>query len=536
MSDTPSGPKPPGRLSQAIARATSWPSRLTTAGRAGWTMAAFLVLATAVVSVVFLTTPGHVAPRHAFTPGRVAALASLLILIPLATHQLVRLWLEEDRARFPDIDLAWEAGLDAMRRSGVALAELPLFVILGSPGERAERAMAAACGDDFRVRGVPEGPSPLHWHFGPDRVYLFLTEPSWVSALAGAACRRGQVPAASPAALAVMEAVASPPHREDGDALVQPFPVRAVGGSKASDGGGGTLVLERPAAAVARKTSGVLPEVLSPSAPGQLALLPAGESSRRLEQLGYVARKLRLARRPLCAANGVLVLLPFELVRGEAEERDELARAVRADLTTLQDESGVRLHVTALLTGLEREPGFQELVRRVGRDRAATQRLGHRYEARAVPTPGEMAATSAHVCGMFEDWIHALFRDEDALSRPGTTRLFALLCRVRSRLREPLADLLVSGFGFDPALRPGDQPFLFGGCYVAATGETEDRRAFVRGVFETLAAGQEDVEWTLASLAAERHYRHIAAVLNTLNVVLTASLFAAAVYGVYEVI
>jgi hypothetical protein len=208
-----------------------------------------------------------------------------------------------------------------------------------------------------------------------------------------------------------------------------------------------------------------------------------------------------------------------------------LARAVRADLTTLQDGLEVRVPVTALLTGLEHEPGFQELVRRVGRDRAVAQRFGRRYDVRALPTPAEMAATSAHVCGAFEDWIYSLFREEDAVSRPGTSRLYGLLCRVRCHLREPLAELLARGFGHDPALRPGDLPFLFSGCYVAATGDAEDRRAFIRGVFEKLTAEQEDIEWTPAALATDRRDRRITAALTAVNAALVASLLAMAVYA-----
>jgi hypothetical protein len=37
---------------------------------------------------------------------------------------------------------------------------------------------------------------------------------------------------------------------------------------------------------------------------------------------------------------------------------------------------------------------------------------------------------------------------------------------------------------------------LFSGCYFAATGETEDRQAFVRSVFDKLPSEQEELEWT----------------------------------------
>ncbi len=37
---------------------------------------------------------------------------------------------------------------------------------------------------------------------------------------------------------------------------------------------------------------------------------------------------------------------------------------------------------------------------------------------------------------------------------------------------------------------------LFSGCYFGATGETEDRQAFVRSVFDKLPSEQEELEWT----------------------------------------
>ncbi|MGC1276186.1 MAG: type VI secretion protein IcmF/TssM N-terminal domain-containing protein [Planctomycetaceae bacterium] len=548
MSESPSGQKPPGRFSRAVSRIVGWPFRLSTAGKAAMLMAAFLILAAVVVWAVFLTEPGHVAPRHAFTLGRILLVIALLVLIPLATYYAVRLWLEGDRSRFPEIDFAWNAGIEAMRRSGLALDELPLFLVLGSPGERVEQAMAAASGDEFRIRGVPEGSAPLHWYVSPDRAYLFLTEPSWVSGLAALAARRTQAAALPPDALAALAAAASPAP----SALANPTGTIALGdflaayGSSARSAAAGAvpsipgeqhrgtlsfdaLTAARSMPSAGRHSSSELPPSVALEQP---ALLPGQESARRLERLEYVARKLRLGRRPLCAANGILVLIPVDLIHGEANEKEELVRAIRSDLTTLQNAVGVRAPVTALLTGMEQESGFQELVRRVGRDRAAAQRFGRRFDIRALPTPAEMAATSAHVCGAFEDWIYSLFREEDALARPGTARLYGLLCHIRSHLKAPLTEVLARGFGHDPSLRSDDLPFLFSGCYVAATGEAEDRRAFVKGVFEKLDSEQEEVEWTPSSLATERRYRLLTGVIAVANVALTISLVAMAAYWV----
>ena len=79
--------------------------------------------------------------------------------------------------------------------------------------------------------------------------------------------------------------------------------------------------------------------------------------------------------------------------------------------------------MTALIVGMERERGFRELVRRVGRTRARSQRFGRRFDVRCLASARELSAFCAHVCGAFEDWVYTLFRDEGSLTRPGNIRL-----------------------------------------------------------------------------------------------------------------
>ena len=53
------------------------------------------------------------------------------------------------------------------------------------------------------------------------------------------------------------------------------------------------------------------------------------------------------------------------------------------------------------------------------------------------------------------------------------------------------------------------------GCYLAATGETPDRQAFVKGVINKLNEEQELIEWTPEALHANRR-QHTAASLGML--------------------
>src|SRR5690606_4431101 len=145
--------------------------------------------------------------------------------------------------------------------------------------------------------------------------------------------------------------------------------------------------------------------------------------------------------------------------------------------------------------------------RRVGPTRAANQRFGRRFDVRCTPTVNALRAFTGHVCGAFEDWVYTLFRVEEALTRPANIRLYGLMRKVRRPLKTRLPDILSGSYGYNREQTPADVPLLFSGCYFAATGNTPDRQAFVRGVFEKLTEEQEDVEWTPVAERADRRRR-----------------------------
>jgi hypothetical protein len=264
----------------------------------------------------------------------------------------------------------------------------------------------------------------------------------------------------------------------------------------------------------------------TPARDETVAIVAPADATERLQRLQYVCQLLRRARQPLCALNGILTLLPFQAMRATAEEAEELQRAIKSDLLAVQRTLQLRCPVTALITGLEEDRGFSELVRRVGPERAGTQRFGRKFDVRALAAPEELIALCDHVCGAFDDWVYALFREQGALTRPGNTRLYALLCKVRCYLKPRLTELLSAGFGYDRRELPDDDPFLFSGCYFAATGDTPDRQAFVRGVLEKLAEEQEYVEWSPRALTANRRLLWLSYAGLAVSVVLLVTLAA----------
>ena len=241
----------------------------------------------------------------------------------------------------------------------------------------------------------------------------------------------------------------------------------------------------------------------------QPAMIPLAEREQQLARLAYVCQWLRDARQPLCPLNGALTLLPLSTIEAGPREVVELQKAVKADLASIQNELQLRFPVTALAIGLEEDRGFEELIRRVGRERAKSQRFGHRFDVRAEATPTQLTALCTRISGVFEDWVYAIFRERGAVSRAGNSHLFGLLCKVRTQLQDRLVRILCGGFGHDPEKASRGEPVAFSGCYFAATGRTDDSRAFVEGVFDKLNEEQDNVEWTKEALREDRHFRRI---------------------------
>lgn len=595
MADQTSEPSKPGFFKRLI----SWPFRLSLPARAAWVSFFFLLALVITAWILFFSDAMTLPWRQGMTWGRMALILGLVAVIPLVVYYGLRLWLEGERSQYPEIDFAWEAGLEALANNGISIHSTPIFLVVGSAGEQQERALLSAAGIGMRVEQVPEGPAPLHWYANPDAIFLFLTECSWLSGqvslkekylleqgggsfplvdhsqfqapslppVPAPAPRQQPAPRASSAPSAPQAPLSGGSGGAGGTIVLNDFVSRddqgggEAGGPQRGPSGGGaatsrtlaspppdepgegraasggapqstrTLVLDQPnepQTYSAAASGGIVQR--SPSLAGKVAQVPAQESAERLQQLTYICQLLRRIRQPVCPINGVLALIPFALVQGTPRELEETEKATKSDLLAIQRELQLRCPVVTLITGMEREAGFRELVRRVGREPASTQRFGKGYDLRATATLPEMQSLSAHVCGAFEDWVYTLFRERGALTRPGNTRLYGLLCKVRCTLKTRLGEVLGRGFGFDKQQTPADDPFLFSGCYFAATGETPDRQAFVRGVINKLVDEQEQIEWTQQALENEVHYRRWALAGAVVSGVLLLTLLGAVIY------
>jgi F0F1-type ATP synthase membrane subunit c/vacuolar-type H+-ATPase subunit K len=503
---------------------------ITLPARVAVLVAIFLVICVIAAYAVFYNTPNRTSWDYWVSPLRLTIIALLAIAIPLVVYQTLKLWLQGDVSRFPDIDYAWKAGLAQLAQHGLNLAETPLFVLFGSAGILQEKALFEASRLGLRLQQVPPGDAALHWYANPDGIYLVLTNVGCLSGLASLArvadeeAQAAPEPAAGRAADPVRVTIV-------GHSPGRPGPSLAVAAAAAA-----APIAARPALApdirgtmmVGAASMGA-EQVSAPAAKRTLALTPgaAGEHERRME---YLCQLVRRHRRPLCPINGLLTLLPYGLIERGPLEATEVQRALRRDVGALRRTLQIRCPVTALVVGMEAESGFRELVRRVGRERVSAQRFGKGFSLANPPTVERVESVCAHACGAFEDWVYNLFREKGALSRPGNTKLYGLLCKIRRNVQGRLAGILVSGLARDPEQDPQAEPLLFGGCYFAATGETEDRQAFVKGVFDKLPEQQEELQWTDRALGEDARYRQSAQLVLAMDLVLLLTLTGMAVY------
>jgi hypothetical protein len=472
------------------------------------TVVFLLLVAVAVIVIVILVRDQG---KTYFAPvwfRDISIIVALIFIITMVTYYTVKLWMEGEGSPFEDIDRAWQAGMEALMRNHFDLRQIPLFLVVGSEGPDQNRVLLGASRLSFTVENVPPGPAAIHWYANQDAIYLVCTEVGCLSRLAHRA-KQGAIstvsgPAPAPAGPSItatafptpdlMQAAERMSAERDGGDEVAPAPAPAM------DIRGTMMVSSVDIRETIRPSA--LPKVV-----GKALELNREEVELERRRLAYLCRLIERNRRPLCGANGVMTLVPVKLIAGDSSEGAWTKEAIRNDLDGLIAGLKLRLPVVALVTGLEEEKGFDELIKRVGRDRAVGQRFGKGFGVWDPPIDEEIEALCKHACGAFEDWAYYLFKEPNSLSKPGNRALYMLLCKVRRTLQPRLEKILIGGYSYDPETQPNVTPILFAGCYFAGTGDVPDRQAFVKGVFERLPEQQEELEWTDEALGEESRYR-----------------------------
>ncbi len=269
--------------------------------------------------------------------------------------------------------------------------------------------------------------------------------------------------------------------------------------------------------------------------------LEPAEAQGEERRLAYLARLIRRARQPICPVNGILNLIPFGMVQRSSPDAAAVERATRSDMNVLQRALMLRCSVTALVTGIEEESGFRELVRRVGRERALNDRFGKGFSVNNVPLGERLEAWASTPAGPSRTgFITSSARPMPSASRatpssiPSSAR-YATACRSGWCESSPAP---IPATRTTPPGHPqrADDAFRFTGCYFAGTGESEERQAFVAAVLrkwidpkENL---QEELQWSDTALRQDDRIQLACQLVLVLDLLLLAAL-AAEVYYVW---
>lgn len=434
-------------------------------------------------------------------------LAAILLAIftPIFVYYAVRFWTQEAGERFPDIENSWRQGVEELARRGLDLNRTPLYLVLGSESSLKDQYLMAASEMPLEISHFPrDRGAPLRWYAGEDAIFVVLTHVGCLTDLARAAAalttrERVQVPVSGPSNSVAASATCWPTEDESfiaaDDSSIR---FRGTGPAPSNEVGyAGTLNLED--SGVMSFSATATEKAAGRKQPPKLSTPNRETTELERRRLAFLCRLVRASRYPFCPINGVLLLLPLNLILADERDGALTQNAVQTDIAVLMHQYRMRFPVAVLSTGWDEDLGFQEFVRRLGMEKAHHNRFGKGFGVGDPPLKDQLGAMCIQSCRAFEDWIYKLFREPNALSKPGNRALYGLLCKVRRYLQPRLDRIVAEGLGCDEPEQQDELP-LMAGCYFVAAGSHEDTRAFVVKSFRRLyEETSEDLEWLPAA-------------------------------------
>ncbi|MFO0014827.1 MAG: type VI secretion protein IcmF/TssM N-terminal domain-containing protein [Planctomycetota bacterium] len=423
----------------------------------------------------------------------------LVIFISVLVYWFVVFWLKEEPSRYPDIDRVMLDGFKQLDTSGISIASTPIFLVLGTDDVAGNRDMLESAGLRTPVLAPANGDGPVSIHASKDAIWIFPQTCNAISRL------RGSSPRVNIPEPESSEPLSDAPHGTMAveDMEIDPEDRERDWGSPVEreddmpEIEGGTIQLDNID--------------LSPNEVKSVAIAPKKIQSQDFaeteDRLRYLCKWIKKARKNLCPINGLLTTIPFDLIESHPEQ---LSLAIKKDFQVLRSELEVRVANTLLITGMEDEPGFIEMTRRLGTQRITKQRIGKGADVWVSPESDRLVALAKHATAVFEDQIFELFQQDDALRNKQNARLFTLLSRMRGNFANNLARIMGEAFGFDPVKQPelSEEQFLFSGCYFAACGSERQRQAFAPSVLNKIVGElQGEIEWLRGARERDARYR-----------------------------
>lgn len=389
---------------------------------------------------------------------------------------------------FPDIDAAFQAGLEALDLARIPISDTPIYLVIGMPPEMEESfCRSPLVGADVHVT---DRALPIHWFGNPKGIWLNLHGVS-------AVVKQSQL---------VRSVHVSAPIEEENEDNQQTLgvPITAKGGEGTNlfTPSTPTAPRARPAsnyATIATNDRSAAPVSEEPEegyrSPSRR--LTAEEMDRASRRIAYVAKLLREIRSPILPVNAALLVLPYEWTTSPGLSRS--ADTVQCDMQALQNELGARLLCLTVLTGIEKSNEFAEYLRRLGPSELEGVRCGCRFPDLTVLKSVDIERVHQWLIGYFERQVFNLYLKR--MGDPGNGKLFRLLHQLRQS-KASMARLLAFAF----PEKGVSEPFYFGGLYFTASSKVSGvELPFFNGVLDRLVKQHEEcIGWTQRSLADDR--------------------------------
>jgi hypothetical protein len=424
---------------------------------------------------------------------------------------------------FDDIERAWSGAMRELSRAGIALTDVPVYLVLGRPAGGLE-SFFAATRQPFQVRHAPGPGGPLHVYANREAVFVTCEEASLLAVQAGRFEASEPEPAATaaPEPIELLEAVGG------GDQFGALLPAEvAAGAALAGSVEPAAPAAPAPAVEPPKPTpAGVLLLGEPEPEPGQAvaasrrrAPLIKDEETVDLQarRLRHVCRLLVRDRQPYCPVNGIVLLVPLGATGGVVDA-SETASVCRQDLEVARTALQLDCPVLAVLCDADRLPGFSELARHFPEGQEGPARvLGQHFPLIPDVAVAEVQALIENGLAWVADAllplvVGRLWRREGeegvtdrAAAVQANVHLYEFLQECRHRLR------MLGRLAARAVIRDEGPPLL-GGCYAAGTGADERDQAFLAGVVRKLLEHQNDVTWTPTALAEDAAYRRYARV------------------------
>ena len=232
---------------------------------------------------------------------------------------------------------------------------------------------------------------------------------------------------------------------------------------------------------------------------------------RTTDRLRRICEQLRSARQPCCAANGMVILIPYDLLKNaDPASIQRAGEAAHRDVTNIYMALELSLPVTVMIVGIQEDAGFGEFMKRLGSH--GHRRFGKPFSLTQVPTQSALREYADGLAAAVIDWSYMLCRRTLDEMRPvyrSNQRLQQLVSGIRTDFAPRLSAFLIAAIaGTADENESLATTIFFSGCYFASVDQETGETAFVRSVLrDKLTDEQSEIEWNSAALKRQRLLR-----------------------------